>query len=214
MELSPTSITLPMVLGTKVEVVYEKVVFVGPLAEIVTGTLTELTDDMLPPDLTTIRDNLFQNNTLLTAVELNDITTIGASAFAGCAITDLTMPSLTTGGVLSFSYNPMTSVDLPALITIGSQMFQRCESLVTADFGAVTSIGRLAFYYCENLETLILRGNSVAEFDGTGQFTNTKIESGSGYIYVPDELVDDYKAASGWSTYANQIRSIDELEVE
>ena len=31
------------------------------------------------------------------------------------------------------------------------------------------------------------------------------------YFYVPDNLVDSYKAATNWSTYANQIRPISEL---
>lgn len=214
MELSPNSITLPMDLGAKIEVVYEKVVFVGPLAEIVTGTLTELTDDMLPPDLTTIRDYLFQNNELLTTVELNNITEIGISAFKNCAIESVNMPELTEAGMQAFSINPFTSIELPELVSIGTQMFQGCENLEFADFPKAESIYRGAFNGCANLGTLILRNNQVASLVGTQQLYGTKIESGSGYIYVPDELVDDYKATSGWSIYANQIRSIDELEVE
>lgn len=31
-----------------------------------------------------------------------------------------------------------------------------------------------------------------------------------GYIYVPDALVDSYKAATNWSTYASQIRPLSE----
>ena len=46
----------------------------------------------------------------------------------------------------------------------------------------------------------------------TNAFTNTPIESGTGYIYVLDELVDSYKSATNWSTYAEQIKPISELE--
>ena len=210
--LSPENITLPMKLDISYDV--QKIVFTGPLAEIVTGTLTELTDDMLPPDLTVIRDNLFQNNELLTTVELNNIVQIGASSFSECAITDLSMPALVNAGMQAFSYNPFTSITLPSLTEISTQMFQGCENLTTADFDAVTIIDRRAFYNCYNLETLILRENSVVELDGTQHFYNTKIENGTGYIYVPNDLVNSYRIDEKWVAYGNQICSINELEVE
>lgn len=39
---------------------------------------------------------------------------------------------------------------------------------------------------------------------------STPIGNGNGYIYVPKELVADYKAAENWSTYADKIRSLDD----
>lgn len=47
---------------------------------------------------------------------------------------------------------------------------------------------------------------------GTNAFTGTKIASGTGYVYVPDELVEEYKVATNWSTFANQIKPLSELE--
>ena len=41
-------------------------------------------------------------------------------------------------------------------------------------------------------------------------FYNTPIASGTGYIYVPDTLVDTVKALEGWSLYASQIKPISE----
>lgn len=38
----------------------------------------------------------------------------------------------------------------------------------------------------------------------------TAIASATGYIYVPQSLVDQYKAATNWATYANQIRAIED----
>ena len=34
---------------------------------------------------------------------------------------------------------------------------------------------------------------------------------GTDYIYVPDNLVDGFKIATNWSTYATQIKPISEL---
>jgi hypothetical protein len=36
------------------------------------------------------------------------------------------------------------------------------------------------------------------------------IEDGTGYIYVPSALVETYKTASNWVTYAAQIRAIED----
>ena len=35
-----------------------------------------------------------------------------------------------------------------------------------------------------------------------------------GYIYVPDALVDSYKKATNWVTYADQIKPLSELPTE
>ena len=41
-------------------------------------------------------------------------------------------------------------------------------------------------------------------------FQGTLIASGNGYIYVPDELIEQYKTATNWSVYANQIKPLSE----
>ena len=39
----------------------------------------------------------------------------------------------------------------------------------------------------------------------------TTIEKGTGYVYVPDDMIDTYKSATNWSTYASQIKGMSEL---
>jgi hypothetical protein len=59
---------------------------------------------------------------------------------------------------------------------------------------------------------LIIRNSTtLATLGSTNAFSNTPIASGTGYIYVPDDLVDRYKQATNWSTYASQIKGISEL---
>ena len=198
--------TVPMKLDVTYDV--QKIVFTGPLVEIVTGTLTSLTDEMLPPNLDSIRSYLFIDNSQLTEVNLSNIMEVGNYSFSNCAIESLTMPNLMTTGQQAFSYNPITSIDLPRLSFIGSQSFQSCENLKTVNLPAATSIGRLAFYNCTNLDTLVLESDFVVMLEGTQHFYNTKIEAGTGYIYVPQSLVDSYIADSSWSAYASQIRAI------
>lgn len=92
--------------------------------------------------------------------------------------------------------------------SIGNFAFYQCASLTTADFPAVTSIGSNAFGSCTNLTALILRNTQqVATLNSTNAFQN----SNNCIIYVPDALVEDYKAASNWSTYASRIKGLSEL---
>ena len=41
-------------------------------------------------------------------------------------------------------------------------------------------------------------------------FNNTLIASGTGYIYVPAEYIEEYKTATNWSVYASRFRAIED----
>lgn len=60
-----------------------------------------------------------------------------------------------------------------------------------------------------NLDTIIIEGTYN---QSAITITNTPIANGTGFIYVDDSKVDYYKSASGWSTYASQIKPISELK--
>ena len=99
--------------------------------------------------------------------------------------------------------------------TIGSSAFENCSNLTSVDFPIATSIGGSAFQYCSKLTSLILRkSDTICTLSNANSFYNTLIESGTGYIYVPRALVDSYKAASKWSTYANQFRALEDYTVD
>lgn len=182
--------------------------------KILNGTLTSLDDTNVPPEITQIRDYMFQNNSQLRTVSLNNIQSVGISSFQSCAIEQISMPVLESGSSRSFAYNKMTNVEFPSLFIIGNSMFLGCDQLVSANFHTATYIGRNAFNGCSMLETLILGWGLVPDCEGTGFLNGTKIANGEGYIYVPSELVSDYKNNTYWSEYSSQIRSIDNLEVE
>lgn len=76
----------------------------------------------------------------------------------------------------------------------------------------ITEIGATAFRECGNLSAIVIHSNIVPTLSNSNAFMLTPIADGTGYIYVLDNLVEDYKAATNWSTYANQIKSINELE--
>ena len=57
---------------------------------------------------------------------------------------------------------------------------------------------------CTSLTSVTFQCNNVRPY-GSQMFNGTPIASGNGRIYVPDSLVQAYKTASGWSSYASVI---------
>lgn len=98
--------------------------------------------------------------------------------------------------------------------SVGIYAFQACENLTTANFPVATSIKNYAFRDCTNLTALILRNATLCTLSTANGFRNTPIESGTGYIYVPSALVDTYKAATNWSTFAAQFRALEDYTVD
>ena len=147
----------------------------------------------------------------LTTIDLPKCTSIGDSAFMDCtSLTTVNLPECTSIGEYAFKYcTNLTTIDLPECSSIGNAAFMDCISLTTIDLPECTSI-ESAFNNCASLTTIILSNNQVVTLEKYA-FNNTPISSGTGYIYVPDNLVDSYKTATNWSTYANQIKPISEL---
>ena len=165
------------------------------------------------PVATSIGSYAFQNCVKLTTANFPAATSIGNSAFYYCKIlTTANFPAATSiGGNSFYSCNSLTTVDFPVATSIGSNAFRGCSSLTTVDFPVATSIGSYAFRDCSSLTTLILRNpDVVCTLSNTNAFTSTPIASGTGYIYVPSALVDSYKAETNWSTFADQIRAIED----
>ena len=153
-------------------------------------------------------------NRSITEINNDRVTTVGAGAFAFCtSLTTVNLPSVTNiepNAFVSCLY--LTTINLPVVTKIGISSFSGCARLTTADFPLLERISSSAFFRCGMLTTLVLRRNTVATLERTDAFTNTPIASGTGYIYVPDNQVDNYKIATNWVTYANQIKGISELE--
>ena len=161
--------------------------------------------------LTVVKGGVFYNGCLsLESVTIEEgVTTIGSSAFRGCSnITNFTFPSsLETIGAQAF--NGCSSVESFAfpngLETIGDSAFVSCGKVTIIDLpSSVESIGNSCFQSCGKLASLIVRAT-------TPPTCGTSILYGAlntGKIYVPAESVEDYKAASGWSSYSSRIQAI------
>ena len=153
---------------------------------IIERTITEFKDD----HVLTVGHGAFYYCTALTTVDLPEATKIDGSSFANCT--------------------SLTSVSLPKVQTMNGYCFRNCTSLSFLDFPVLSSIGYSEFHSCTALEVLILRNTEQVCKQSSGAFSFSKIEKGEGFIYVPAALVDAYKVATNWSTYADHIRAIED----
>ena len=168
------------------------------------------------PVLTSIGDSAFYSCSKLTTADFPVATSIGGSAFRSCsALTMANFPVATSIETYAFySCSALTTVNFPVLTSIGDFAFYSCSKLTTADFPVATSIGSYAFASCGKLKSLLLRRNNVCTLSNTNAFNSTPIKSGTGYIYVPSALIEQYKAATNWSTYSDQFRALENYTVD
>ena len=156
----------------------------------------------------------FYENSAVTKIELPKIEYLKERCFNGCEnLKTLLLPSLVgyTYQYMASGCTSLVNVDVHDASYISSYSFQSCTSLKKLDLHKVGTIGTNAFVGATKFETLIIRTDEVPTLGGTNAFTNTKIKSGgTGYIYVPASLVDSYKAATNWSTFASQFRAIED----
>ena len=126
---------------------------------------------------------------LLTNIQLDGVTSIGNYAFYNCySLTNITIPS----GVTSIENNA----------------FSNCRSLTSITIpNSVTSIGSYAFAYCYSLKKVLIEGDTVKTLSNSNAFTGVL---NSTLFFVKDELVESYKDATNWATYADQIMPMSE----
>lgn len=160
-------------------------------------------------DITTIRGNAFGYCTQLTTADFPEVINIGTYAFNSCTnLASVNFPAATVIGSNAFAFcNKLTSVKFPSVTTINNAAFMSCSKLAKADFPKVVDIQGQAFYVCKKLEAVILRNEeTVCTLANKSAFDLAN----NAYIYVPSALVEDYKAATNWSNYAERIRAIED----
>lgn len=165
------------------------------------------------PNVTQVKRNAFESCVQLSTINLPKVTAFDRGVFTNSAIQQAIFPLVTTiGDNCFYAAKHLISANLPLVTSLPIDSF-RLSTIQTADFAAVTNINRTAFTDCQSLTTLIIRTPSVCVIsDISIALRGSKIASGTGYIYVPDDLVDSYKAATNWVAFADQIKPISALE--
>lgn len=144
----------------------------------------------------------------------NRVTSIGTEALRATQITGLHCEEvLTVGGEAVRQCNYLTNVYLPKCTSLGGYSFGISPLLERVELNSITSIKAYDFYSCPKLTTFIIRNTSkVCSLANVNAFNSSGISSGTGYVYVPDELKTQYQQATNWSSFASQIKGLSELE--
>lgn len=152
-------------------------------------------------------------NRTLTSYTNDRVKTVGNQAFRGfSSLKSISLPNATTLNAYALDgCSGLTSVNLSKVTTLNNYAMQGCSSLETLEFQQKMSTQGAVWNNCGKLTKLILRSTSMCGLGNKNCFNNTPIASGTGFIYVPDNLVDTYKANTNWSNFANQIKGLSEL---
>lgn len=153
------------------------------------GSITEIYSEAK-----SVRQYGFYYATKLTKIDLPSATSVGNYAFQRCTA--------------------LIAINLPRINALSVYMLGNCLNLQIVDFPSVTQINGYALDGCAKLKHLILRSAKQVNLYSTSAFNSTPIKTGTGYIYVPSALVDSYKSATNWSTYATQFRALEDYTID
>ena len=142
--------------------------------------------------------------------ELNIIADeIPHDAFASTGITSLfckaNKTTRTTGGGAFYACVELARVELTDIKEIGSFTFNGCTALSLAIIGdTVTKIDSSAFLNCVSLARLVVKAATPPTLASDTLRGCSNLTA----IYVPDEAVEAYKAATNWIGYAAKIQPL------
>lgn len=140
---------------------------------------------------TALNTEAFSGFTNMSAITVSDnLADIGQGAFSNCYSLE------------NFPYSE-------SLEHIYDSAFYKCTSLTSVTIpSSIVSIGNYAFAGCTGLTSVTMEGTTPPTL-GSYAFYNEQGDVKLPIkIYVPAESVDTYKAASGWSDYADRIYPI------
>lgn len=180
---------------------------------------TGLTDLLEFPDkmveaINGIETDLLQHRIqdTLSAYENLNIAMVSDGAFYRCTnLQSINVPNVYWIGVQAFAYTGIqkfkTTTTSRVQIMVQAFYYSKIKIL---DFRALQHIGPYAFDQTV-LDAFIIRNTADDGVPGitTDAFGKSSF-AGGGKIYVPSSMVEAYKAATNWSTYADQIRAIED----
>ena len=163
----------------------------------------------IPNSMISIGDYAFRYCHTLTSITIpNSMIIIGNYIINDChALTSITIPN-SVKSIRGNAFNnchTLASITIPNSVTsIGTYVFIYCYALASITIpNSVKSIGNYTFAYCRGIAFYDFSSHtSVPTLANTNAFTNIASDC---QIRVPASLVDAWKAATNWSTYADQI---------
>lgn len=182
-------------------------------AEMTGGNIDKIIDKSITEIINgsgAVSDSSFQDCEDLTKADFPEATYIGSYAFNGCTnLTSINFPKVICIGSYAFSETGLTEVNFPSTESIDIYSFFKCDKLQKASFPKLTYIGSSSFGLCP-ITTLVLSSPQLCELADIGAFAMTSIFEGEGYIYVPKNLIENYKIATNWIAFADKFRAIED----
>lgn len=173
-------------------------------------TKTNLTTVTIPETVTSIGISCFDgcSNLEIDLSNLSEnITTLSVACFRNCSkmIGIINLPNLESVGSFSFGYTGITKVtSLGQVTNIPDDTFQGCSELRYVELpNTITNIGAHSFQGCSKLKVIKIYA------DVPPTTTNNPLQY-INKIYVPDDSVEAYRSASGWTTLADKIHPMSE----
>ena len=151
---------------------------------------TNLNTIILPKCIILGPGSLYGPNNL-TSVSFENVITVDRNVFRDCSL--------------------LTYVNLPKAESIGANSFNNCNALESLELPSATYIGTNAFNNCNSLKYIVLSNNSICSL-GAKLFNASGLGPSFEAIYVPDNLVEQYKVATNWANIdASYFKPLSEL---
>ena len=191
---------------------------------------SSLTSITIPDSVTSIENMAFHDCRALRNISIPDnVTSIAEEVFVGCDALSAFYGKyasednrcLIVDGVLnSFAPANLTEYTITESVTsIENYAFWDCHVLTSITIpDNVTSIGYYAFGYCNSLKDIYCKATipPTAFFDSFTRWNAFNNIAEDATIYVPasddDSIINAYKAAAGWSAYADLIEEYEFTE--
>ena len=181
--------------------------------------------------VTSVGNYTFTNCYSLASITIpNSVTSISGSTFNNCySLASITIPNRAKNiGYTFTNCYSLASITIPNSVTsIGNHTFERCYSLASITIpNSVTAIASEAFTNCYSLASITIPNSvtaietstfaycyGVAFYDFITYTRTPRLASTNAFtgipadcqIRVPSTLVDAWKTATNWSTYADHI---------
>lgn len=156
------------------------------------------------PKLKTITVSPFDNCENLKNVSMPELETIVANGvFQRCDLSgEIDFSSLKTVASNTFNKCKFSEITLPeAEVFNGANVFAYCDQLEKVVLPKITNLGTNPFGLSDNLREVYLLAPQMAIYDNN----NSLGIPPDCKIFVPENLVDEYKASSIWSSYSDKI---------
>ena len=167
-----------------------------------------------------IGSHAFQNCTALTTLVLPQTLAVefGESLFQSCTA----FTQAISAKISRVSTNCFINSKIPRIVNTFPQgngkkvwymntCFSGSTALTLVDCACAPVFYPKCFQNCSALEAIVIRDTeTVGELQANAFYNCAPITNGTASIYVPDALVDTYKAATNWTAYSSIIKPLSE----